>query len=49
MGGVEEQADSDQDSLKSYCLSWFLLTLSGSFGQVNGNSPGGVCDPNPGT
>lgn len=36
-GGVEG-ADSGQASLKSYCLSWCLLVISGSFRQVNGNS-----------
>lgn len=49
VGGVEEQVDSDQASLQSYCLSWFSLTLSGSFGQVNENSPGRVWDPSLGT
>lgn len=42
VGGVEEEADSDQAPWESNCLSWFLLTLSGSFGQVSEKSPGGV-------
>ena len=43
LGGEEEkEAGSDQASLKSYCLSWFLLTVSRSLGQVNGDSPSGV-------
>lgn len=42
LGGEEEEAGSDQASLKSYCLSWVLLTVSRSLGQVNWNSPSGV-------